>query len=152
MTDTIFICKANVQRSQVAQWLYNHFSKKSKAISCAWAEARKEKYNFKPEKVITEILKNDWIDISNQEINYISDFNINDLKKLKNIIFLFDPIHETNTEKECLVNWLSPYEFFKNNNIWEIIINEIKDPYKLSIEETKRIYNEINDFVKSLVR
>jgi hypothetical protein len=37
-------------------------------------EARKEKYNFKPEKEITDILKSLYnIDISNQVISYPKD-------------------------------------------------------------------------------
>jgi hypothetical protein len=43
-------------------------------ISCASVEARKKKYNYKPEKEITHILKNIYnIDISNQKIFYPED-------------------------------------------------------------------------------
>ena len=53
----IFVCKANVWRSQVAEWIAKYFW--LDAISCAWVEARKEKYFSKPDKEITDILKND---------------------------------------------------------------------------------------------
>lgn len=150
MIDTLFVCKANVQRSQVAEWLYNSYSKVSKSISCAWVEARKEKYNWKPEKIITSILLEDWIDLSKQNINYITDFNLNELNKLKRVIFLFNPINEKIIDKECLINWESVYEYFRNKLYIEIIIHEIQDPYKLSFDKTVQIYKQLNDFIKKL--
>lgn len=150
MIDTLFVCKANVQRSQVAEWLYNSYSKVSKSISCAWVEARKEKYNWKPEKIITSILLEDWIDLSKQNINYITDFNLNELNKLKRVIFLFNPINEKIIDKECLINWESVYEYFRNKLYIEIIIHEIQDPYKLSFDKTVQIYKQLNYFIKKL--
>lgn len=150
MIDILFICKANVQRSQVAEWLYNSYSKVSKAISCAWVEARKEKYNWKPEKNITSILLEDWIDLSKQNINYITDFNLNELNMLKRVIFLFNPINEKIIDKECLINWESVYEYFRDKQYIEIIIHEIQDPYKLSFDKTLEIYKKIDNFIKKL--
>ncbi|MDD2870961.1 MAG: hypothetical protein PHS49_03140 [Candidatus Gracilibacteria bacterium] len=150
MIDTLFVCKANVQRSQVAEGLYNSYSKVSKSISCAGVEARKEKYNGKPEKIITSILLEDGIDLSKQNINYITDFNLNELNKLKRVIFLFNPINEKIIDKECLINGESVYEYFRNKLYIEIIIHEIQDPYKLSFDKTVQIYKQLNDFIKKL--
>ena len=41
---TLYICSANVWRSQMAEWIHNQrFSQLGGAISLAWAEARKKK-------------------------------------------------------------------------------------------------------------
>lgn len=151
MIDTLFICKANVQRSQVAEWLYNHYSKNSKSISCAWVEARKEKYNWKPEKLITSILLERGVDISKQNINYITDFKQEELEKIKKVIFLFNPINENTIDSECLIKWIWVYKYLKNKENIEIIIHEIKDPYNLWLDETIKIYKELENFIKNLI-
>ena len=72
-----FICKANVQRSQISEWLFRKLYPNIQCISFAWIEARKEKYSFKTEKSVSKIAQDyDNIDIGNQNINYISDFSI----------------------------------------------------------------------------
>jgi protein-tyrosine-phosphatase len=151
MFDTLFICKANVQRSQAAQWLYNHYSKYSKSISCAWVEARKIKYKWKPEKNITEILLNRWVDIREQNINYITDFQWDDFNNIKRVIFLYNPTNENIIDNECLVEGVSVYNYFNKNNNIEIVIHEIKDPYKLWLDETIKIYKELEKFIKNLI-
>lgn len=147
----MFVCIANVWRSQVAEWIYNFYSKNIKAISCAWAEAKKEKYNSKPDSEIVEILLQNWINISEQKINYITDFNKEELNNIKKVIFLYNPDNKSNINKDCLIHWMSVYEYFLNKKNVEIIINEINDPYWLWINDKINIYNEINIFVKSLL-
>lgn len=151
MIDTLFVCKANVQRSQVAEWLYNYYSKLSKSISCAWVEARKQKYIWKPEPIITQILLEDWIDIREQNINYITDFDENIINNIKKVIFLFNPINEIQIDEECLINKKSVYQYFNEKKNIDIIINEIQDPYKLSLSKTIQIYHKLDAFIKSII-
>lgn len=149
MIDTLFICKANVQRSQIAEWLYNHYSKTSKSISCAWVEARKNKYAWKSEKKISNILLKDWIDIREQTINYMSDFSRNKLNKIKRVIFLFQPENEKIIDTECLINWISVYDYFLQKTNIEIIIHKIKDPYNATTQEMVNIYKNIDFLLKN---
>ena len=145
----LFICWANVWRSQVAE----AFAKKlwKNIISCASVEARKEKYNNKPEKIVTKIMLEDYnIDIKNQVIFYPKDIE-KFLNKIQNIYFLFDPKKAKNSDKETLINWKTIWDFF--NSIWKkYYIYEIEDPDGKDIKNIKKIINDIDILVNKIYK
>lgn len=145
----LFVCWANVGRSQVAEWFARKFWKK--IISCASVEARKEMYSFKPEKVITEILFKKYnIDISKQEVFYPSDI-INNIEKVDNIYFLFDPKKAKKSDEETLINWKTLWEYldsvWKNYNIYEIEDPDEKDE-KVVEDIVYQLYDLVNKIYK----
>ena len=127
--DTLFICKANVWRSQIAEWFYNNYSQNTKSISLAWVEAKKEKYNWKPSTEIIDLMQNKGIDVSNQTINYIKDFIDKVLLGVDKIIFLYKPDVNDKIDDECKIDWISPYEYIKLKFNWDLFIYNIEDPF-----------------------
>lgn len=148
METILFVCKANVGRSQIAEWLYNNQNyNTSIAISIAWSEARKEKYNGQPAEEIVSFLKNyRWIDISHQSIKYVTDINQWVLAHISKIIFLYDPVENKECDDACKIAKDTPYEYFKNR--WFCIqINPVPDPY----ETWKRWYQGITNRIQEII-
>ncbi len=144
---TLFICKANVWRSQMAEGLYNNIYWAWKALSLAGCEARKDAYIWKPAGSIQDFMMNyAQIDISNQKIQYLSDISENDINEIEEIIFLYDPIQESWCDLECLRDNLSPYNYFKNKNI-SIRIFPIPDPF----EQWEMLYESIYTSIKFII-
>ncbi len=137
----LFICWANVWRSQVAEWFAKSLWKD--VISCASVEARKEKYNYKPEKIVTQIMKNKYnIDISNQDVYYPDDI-IKYIDNVENIYFLFNPKDVKKVDSEVSINWKTLWEYF--DSIWKkYFIYNIEDPENKDLLKIKKIVDEIN--------
>jgi len=150
--DTLFICKANVGRSQIAEWFYNQYSKDWKTISCAWVEARKEKYNWKPTNQIIELMNSKWICIEKQYIHYIKDFSDKTLLKINRIIFLYDPINIKNIDDDCKKKWKTPYDYLIEKNQWKVSIYNIKDPFWQNNQSVLNIMNDIEKIVLDLLK
>ena len=151
MKKVAFICKANVQRSQIAEWLFKKYHPNIEVISFAWVEARKQKYHWVTEKSVCKIAKElDWVDIFQQNINYISDFDNKTLEKIDIFYFLFDPNIDNISEKETFIQWYSPYEYIKNHLKANIKITPITDPYQASENEKLRIYNDIKKLILNI--
>lgn len=147
---TLFICKANVWRSQMAEGIYNHIHWKWMALSLAGCEARKDTYAWKPAGSIQDfMISYAWIDISNQKICYLSDLSENKISEIEKIIFLYDPTKEILCESECMKNELSPYEYFRHRNI-HIQIFPIPDPFEEWEMWYGPIYRSINSLISSL--
>jgi len=142
----LFVCWANVWRSQVAEWIARYFW--INAISCASVEARKEKYNWKPEKEITKLLCKKYdIDISNQEILYSNDIK-KDLLEIDEIIFLFDPKEVDKIDEEVLIDNMPLWTFLdmigKKYKIFKV-----KDPDWEFVESIDKIIDKIYFFIKN---
>ena len=144
----LFICWANVWRSQTAEWFAKNLWKD--VISCASVEARKEKYNYHPEKDVTDImLKSYNIDISNQDIFYPRNL-IHLLDKIENIYFLFNPKDvKKEIDKEVLVDNIAIWKYF--DKIWKNYeIYPIKDPDWENRKSIEKIVNEIKVVVNQI--
>jgi protein-tyrosine-phosphatase len=145
----LFICKANVWRSQIAEWIYNkiHWGW---SISLAWNEARKRKYKSKPLKDIVHFLKlRKSLDISNQRISYLKDIPDNILSKIRIVYFLYDPNNESSCDNPCKKDWLSPYVYFKKVRV-PIFIYPIDDPFDIWKGWYNFIYQEIYNLISNL--
>lgn len=70
--DYLFICAANVGRSQMAEGFYNFYTGGRNSISAAALVDLREKYDNKPHHDIIEVMKELGIDISGQWINVLS--------------------------------------------------------------------------------
>ncbi len=145
----LYICWANVGRSQVAEWFAKNLWKD--VISCASVEARKEKYFNKPEKEITEILyEKFWIDISEQRVYYPEDI-LEYLDNIENIYFLFDPKKVEKVDLDVLINWKTFWEYL--DSIWrKYFIYEVEDPDKKDKNTIIWIVNKINIIIKEIYK
>ncbi|MBC7503530.1 hypothetical protein H7169_01015 [Candidatus Gracilibacteria bacterium] len=146
----IFICKANVGRSQIAEGIFNHIYGLGVAISIAGLEARKEKYIGAPDIGISDVLKEyKGVDISTQKIKYLKDMSIQELHCFNIVVFLFDPVKEGGCDEECRLGGATPYEYFKTLSI-PIFINPVIDPFDLGKEGYKGIIDDIEKLIKEL--
>lgn len=87
MYDYLFICAANVGRSQMAEALYNHHTRGHNSISAAGLVDVREKYKHRPHKGIIKTMSEIGIDISQNEVKLISPELIQQAKK---VIVLFE--------------------------------------------------------------
>lgn len=165
----LFLCSANVGRSQIAQWYYNHLSKWCFSQSAALVEDRinlraisKDKnieeinnriisYWWKPDKSIIQIMKDDWIDISNQRIKLLNSLSYDEISSFDKIIILFNPVSIEANSYEFDIDWINPYQYLINNFKNKIGIFEIKDPFWQNISDLIDIRNEIKKLVINLM-
>jgi len=142
---TLFVCAANVWRSQVAEWVAKYFW--INAISCASVEARKDKYNWKPDEEITQLLlKKYWIDISDQKILYPSDIK-SEILAIERVVFMFDPKNIDQIDEEVLIDNMPLWTFLDMiGKKYEI--KEVVDPYNLSKSTKEKIIENIYKIIE----
>jgi arsenate reductase len=128
----LFICRGNVSRSQMAEAYYNHFTKSNDAASAGILDFTSLKYGHPAEEVI-KVMKEDGIDISKQIVKFITEEMVN---KADRIFVMCE-------RKECP-------EFLLNSN--KITFWDINDPYDTSLENHRRIRNEVKKHVKQLIK
>ncbi len=149
-TFPLFICKANVGRSQIAEWLFNDIHGFWGSLSIAWSEARKDKYLWIPDKTIINFLQEVyWVDICMQKIKYLSDLKSSHLVQITLVIFLYNPLIETFCDDLCKINGLTPYEYFKKKNM-PIFIYPVTDPFEIWISWYQKISEEIKIIIGNL--
>lgn len=142
---TLFICSANIWRSQIAEWYYNHFTRSHNWSSAALIEDRREKYNFKPAESIVEIMKEDWIDISSQEVSLLTKEACDEVDR---IIILLDIDEEQ--DSDFTINWENPRQFLWKYYRNKCIIRKVQDPFWETDYILKNIRNEIKKLVQQM--
>lgn len=145
--DTLFICSANVWRSQIAEWYYNHFTDQKCWFSAALIENRLEKYNNKPEYRVVNTMKEDWIDISSQRIKLLTKEFCDRADK---IILLLEP--NLCQKSDFVINWQFPTKFLLDNYKDKIHIKKVQDPFWETNDKLRVIRNEIKLIVLDVVR
>lgn len=145
---TLYICKANVWRSQIAEWIHNKFANgTNKPLSLAWSEARKVKYNWSPSSDIVKYMSETrWIEIVNQRISYIMDLPTATIDAIQKTIFLYDPEKDSHCDDACKINEESPYEYLRKR--WfNILISPVADPFETGEVWFDTIYDDIYKIV-----
>jgi arsenate reductase (thioredoxin) len=128
--DILFICSANVGRSQMAEGYYNAQMGKRRAISAGINDFTM-KYNGKPAPEIIAIMRADGVDISTQSVKKLES---NMLSYADKVIILCD-------KSEC------PDFLLKDKKV-EFL--KIEDPYQKGEEELLQIRSTIKEFVETL--
>ncbi|MBT4651535.1 hypothetical protein HOC13_03355 [Candidatus Woesearchaeota archaeon] len=86
MYDMLFICAANVGRSQMAEGFYNYYTKGENAISGAAIPLTEERvadfYKHRPAKEISEVMKERDIEISGQLIKTVTEEMFQNVEKV----------------------------------------------------------------------
>lgn len=131
---TLFVCSANVGRSQIAEGYYNFLIKEDKAISAGVkGDTYRNKYNNRPLVEIVALMKEDDIDISNQKIDQLTSGLV---KNVERVVILCD-------RKEV------PEKLLEGAK--EIIYAHITDPYGQSLGKMRDIRDQIKQLVIKLV-
>lgn len=119
----LFICQANIGRSQMAEAYYNSFTKTKDASSAGILNLVK-KYNGKPAQEIIQVMKEDGIDISQQKVKQVTESMV---KNADRIIILCN-------KSFC------PQFILQNPKVQYI---EIEDPYRQGIEQIRKVRETI---------
>lgn len=143
---TLFICSANVWRSQIAEWYYNNFTNSNNWLSAALIEDRWEKYWYKPADSVIDIMNEDWIDISSQRVKLLTKEICDEADR---IILLLIPNSEQ--DSEFRINWESPTKFLLENYGDKIQVRKVQDPFWETNDKLKIIRDEIKLIVQSLL-
>jgi arsenate reductase (thioredoxin) len=130
MTKTLFVCSGNVGRSQMAEAYYNHFSQSSKAYSAGTNPKTPQLYPKMPDE-ICQIMAEEGIDVSHQKVKTIDEHFVDEFER----IFVM-------CEKECCPDFLT------NSN--KITYWQIEDPYQMSLDDMRKIRDQIKVKVQSI--
>lgn len=131
MGNILFVCSGNVGRSQIAEGYYNKYSKDKTANSAGTDPSTPNKYPT-PSKLIIDLMKEEGIDVSSNQVKYINKDMVNKSEK----VFVLCEKH------------LCPTFLFESNKVtfWEI-----DDPYKTSIKNSRKIRDQIKTKVMDLI-
>jgi len=127
----LFVCQANVGRSQMAEAFYNFHTQSNDATS-AGVEDFREKYQHKPTREIIEAMIEKGIDISHQQIDFLTPGM---LIKTDQIVVL------------CSKD-LCPKFLIENG---KVVFREIEDPHRQDKKTIQRIRDQIEEFVLELI-
>lgn len=131
MKKILFICQANVGRSQMAQGFYNSLTNSNDAIS-AGVEDFRLKYNYHPTEEIILAMNEAGVDISKQKIKVL---NQRMLKKVNRIIVLCDKL-------------LCPKFLLSDERV---IFMTVQDLHQQGVRTIRAIRNQIKAIVLSLI-
>jgi arsenate reductase len=131
MKPILFICQANVGRSQMAEGFYKNKHGENSAISAGIQDVA-EKFHGKPRGDIVEVMKEVGIDISEQRIKQL---NVEMVDKAEKIYVLCK-------KDECPDFLLKAKE--------KINFTEVADPYDMSIDGVRKIRDDIKDIVEKV--
>ena len=80
--DFLFVCSANVGRSQIAEGFYNYYTGGKNSISAASLKDVGAQYNFKPHYLITKVMLEKGINISSFNVKMLKKEMIRSAKKI----------------------------------------------------------------------
>lgn len=127
MPKTLFICHANVARSQMAEAYYNHLTNSDEGFSAGVSKRSPVDYPVLPQELI-DLMLEEGIDMHNQRPKTVTE----------EIVKKSDRIFVLCTRDECP-------GFLKNSK--KAVFWDIEDPYRLSFDEMRNI----RDLIKSKV-
>lgn len=131
MKKILFICQANVGRSQMAEAFYNNKTGGNFSTSAGVIDVRK-KYKYHPTEMIQTLMNEVGIDVSKARIKVVTNTI---LKNVSKIIILCD-------RKLCP-------DFIVNDP--RSVFREVNDPHDLNIDSAREIRNQIENIVIKLI-
>ena len=129
---TLFVCQANVGRSQMAEAFYN-FHTKSRNATSAGVEDFRKKYHHQPTREIIDAMMEKGIDISNQRIDFLTPKMVDDAEQ---VVVL------------CAQNLCPPFLI----NSSKAVFREVQDPYQQDANTIRRVRDQIEGVVLELVK
>jgi arsenate reductase (thioredoxin) len=137
MSKIIFVCYGNVGRSQMAEGFYNHYTNSNDSISGGTDPTTPHRYE-RPGELVIKAMSEKGIDISNKKVKYAEEKMLRDADEIYVLC------------KREVLSWevLLMEEFYKKKlNFWNI-----KDPYHMDLAGTRKIRDQIEEKVLSIVK
>lgn len=131
MKKILFVCQANVGRSQMAEGFYNFLTGSKEAIS-AGVEDYAQKYIFHPTPEIVATLTEKGVDISRQRIKPLTESMCGEAERIVVLCY----------------TTLCP-DYLLNNQ--KTIFRKVTDPFKQETSLVRKIRDEIETIVKGLL-
>ena len=131
MKKILFICQANVGRSQMAEAFYN-FHTGTTAATSAGVEDFREKYHHHPTAEIVATMREKGIDISKQNIDFLE----------KNMLANADRVVVLCAKQLC------PTFLLQSERV---IFREVEDPHQLDPHAIRQIRDQIEEIVLEFI-
>ena len=131
MKEVLFVCQANVGRSQMAEGFYNHFTKSNSSCS-AGVDNVSEKYGGIPTPKIQQIMREKGVDLSSHRIKQITPELLDTVKSI--VVFCEESICPTYLLGHSMTTFIP-----------------VQDPYMMEIEGMRNIRDEIEQVVLKLI-
>ncbi len=128
----LFVCHGNVGRSQMAEAYYNFFSKTEDAFSAGTDPTTPERYPAPAQKII-DVMSEEGIDVSNKKVSLIKESDVEIADKIYVIC-----------DRSLCPDFLAESE---KATFWEI-----EDPYKMDVDDTRNIRDQIKVKVQELFK
>ncbi|MDH5533250.1 MAG: low molecular weight phosphatase family protein [Candidatus Pacebacteria bacterium] len=132
MSNILFICQANIGRSQMAEAFFNHMTNSRQATSAA-CEDFIQKYNGKPTREIINSMKEVGINMERQRMKLLTPAMV---KWADQIIVLCD-------QKFC------PDFVLKNSD--KVLIKTVEDPHDKDSQSIAKIRDQIQQIVINII-
>ena len=131
MPKTLFICSGNIARSQMAEGFYNHHTHTSDGFSAGTNPLAPERYKVVPDMMV-DIMKEKGVDIHGQKVKYVTEEMVRSAERIYVMC-----------EKEKCPDFLAGSAKVE---YWAVA-----DPHYMSLEDTKKIRDTIEEKVLSLI-
>ena len=123
MNKILFLCSANVWRSQIAQAIFENMYWRGTAMSAALHEDKVDKYLWKPDTAVLNVLRQNSIDHKHLKISLVTKEM---LRQAKEIIVL---CHVCERNSELKIEEQYAFEYVSKNFSEKIRYYEVSDPY-----------------------
>lgn len=126
----LFVCHGNVQRSQMAQGYYNHFTKTTDATSAGVDPKTPAKWSA-PHPETIELMAKEGVDVSHHPVRLVTPQMVDQA----DIVYLITDVDVPDflLQSPKVIQW------------------DIEDPYEEPIEVVKRIQQEVKQHVLSIL-
>ena len=134
LKNVLFVCQANIGRSQMAERFYSVYSR-GKPAKSAGVDDFGKKYGYHPTPEIVQIMKEKGcqFDVSEQKIKQLTP----DMLHQASVIVVF-------CEKE---RFLAKYRQYRG----KAVFTPVPDPHEQSAESIRRVRNQVELIVKMLL-
>ena len=131
MSKVLFVCYGNIMRSQIAEAYFNSMSEKDAAISAGIDPTTPMRYS-KPAEEVIAVMQEEGIDISRKTVKTVT----------KGMVDAADNVYVLTDKSTCP-------EFITSSP--KVTYWEIEDPFGTSIENFRRIRDQIKSKVVEIV-
>ncbi len=131
MSKILFICHANVGRSQMAEAYYNHLTKSDNGFSAGISKEAPLKYPVLPQEII-DLMLEEGIDASRQKPKIVTEDMVEQSSK----------IYVLCKKEQCP-------DFLLNSK--KVSFWDVKDPYLMTVEDMRQIRNLIKSRIQDII-
>lgn len=130
----LFLCRANVARSQMAEGMYNQWAPEPVAGSAGVTDVSGlSAYQGRPADIIIQVMDEIDIDVRGQSIKQVTPQMV---ESAELIVVLCQP--------DILPDFLQ-------SSALNIIFREVSDPYKVGIAQTREVRDQLSKMVREII-